>query len=110
MAINKLHTLDKYYGCARNGMAFSEEENETVYLNAHLFYKGWSVIVDYERVLHFYEKGSYDPSREVPVEFYSRELGYCIWEFVKLDDAFGKVDMAELVKTIEKVIEYCKED
>lgn len=110
MPISKLYNISKCYNDVYNGSTFSREEDKTIYLNAHLFYKGWSVIVDYEHALHIYEKGDYNPNKEVPVEMYSREFGDYSLEFVKLDDTYGKVDMVELVKTIEKVIEYYKED
>ena len=104
MPINKLYNIGKRYNNAHNGTAFFEEENKTVYLNAHFVYKGVSVIVDYEHTLHIYKKGDYDPDKEVPVEMYSKEYGDYILEFVRLDDVYKKVDMVELIKIIEKAI------
>lgn len=104
MPISKLYNIAKRYNNAYNGTAFFEEENKTVYLNAHFVYKGVSVIVDYEHTLHLYEKGDYDPNKEVPIEMYSKEYGDYALGFVKLDDVYRKVDMVELIKAVEKMI------
>lgn len=71
--------------------------------NAHLSYKGLSVIIDYEWRLHSY---SFVPEEHkgdiVPVEVYPYKDD-AEWFFVKLDDEFKKADMQEIISTIDNL-------
>lgn len=83
-----------------NGM-FGISPNESAYTNYHLSYKGRSVIVDYEHILHAY--GTI-PSNTVPIEMYP--YGDDIYfTYIKLDERFEKVDIEELIKDLDEALE-----
>lgn len=77
------------------------------FCNAHLFYKGLSIIIDYEWCLHNYdENDKIDKKTEdlVPFEVYSHNGGIYVG-YVHINNAFDKADMAELISTLDDIIE-----
>lgn len=70
-------------------------------LNAHLSYRGKSVIVDYEHCLHDY---SPIPEGIVPFEVYPYSGDVAIG-CAKLDSDFHKVDLEDLIKELDKLLE-----
>lgn len=78
------------------------------FINAHLFYKGKSVIVDYEHCLHCYRS---IPEGTVPFEVYP--YGYdIIVDYAKLDEHFNKVNLEDLINRLDKLLKdeqiYCR--
>lgn len=80
----------------------------TKYSNAHLSYKGKSVIIDYELCLHSYPKGI-DISKVVPVEVYPYNEDVT-WKLIEVDKRFRKVKLDKLTAWLDKIIseEYVK--
>ena len=78
--------------------------------NAHFFYKGRSVIIDYEWYLHPYDLDSDIKKRTegfVPFEVYP--YGDDIYVgYVNANNSFNKADMSELISILNDIIE--KED
>lgn len=91
-------TMANYIG-VMNGMAYNTENNEREYLNAHISYKGRSIVIDYEHTLHPY------PKQEgfVPFEVYPYNGDIAIGR-VKTDERFGKADIASLLEEVEKLL------
>ena len=82
-----------------NGMY--SKENKRYYTNCHISYKGRSVIVDYEHILHIY---SSIPENTVPVEMYP--YGNDIYlTYINLDEEFHKVDIEALIKDLDEALE-----
>ena len=78
--------------------------------NAHFFYKGRSVIIDYEWCLHSYDV--YDDFKKrtndyVPFEVYPYG-GDVYVGYVNANNSFNKADMSELISILDDIIE--KED
>ena len=74
--------------------------------NAHLSYKGRSVIIDYEWCLHYYDLDSYikkKAERFIPFEVYPYENDIYIG-YVHTDKRFGKADMVELISILDTII------
>ena len=92
--------MNKYFQAA-NGVGYSAGTMDGKFLNAHLSYKGRSVIVDYERYLHCY--GHIDDN-VVPFEVYPYG-GDIYLGYAHINDKFGKVDIAELMKLIDEALE-----
>ncbi len=91
----------KIYSKAWNGLGWDELGNQSEILNAHLSYKGRSVVIDYEKILHSYE--ALEPGI-VPVEMYP--YGDDVYlGFVHLDPKFKKADMSELIELLDDAIE-----
>lgn len=68
--------------------------------NAHLFYRGKSVIVDYEHCLHCYR---HIPEGTVPFEVYP--YGYdIVVDYAKLDEGFNKVNLEDLINKLDKLL------
>ena len=84
-----------------NGMFLDTEPKQCC--NAHLSYKGCSIIIDYEWYLHIYNDGI-NRNSIVPFEVYPYNndiyLGYA-----KLDKDFGKVDLSDLISQLDKLFE-----
>lgn len=70
-------------------------------LNAHLSYKGKSVIVDYEYCLHCYTD-THDG--KVPFEVYPYYSDIAVG-YAKLDSKVNKVDLEDLIKELDKLLE-----
>ena len=75
--------------------------------NAHLSYKGRSVIIDYEWFLHPYDLDSDNKKKAeglVPFDVYP--YGDCIYEgYVHTDSEFKKADIGELISILDNIIE-----
>ena len=73
-------------------------------LNAHLSYKGRSVIIDYEFCLHIYS--NIRPSRNdfVPFEMYPYGYGDIYVGYVEVDKTFHKADIEKLIEILDKAI------
>ena len=75
--------------------------------NAHLYYKGRSVIIDYEWCLHPYDLDSEIKKRDegfVPFEVYPYDN--CIYVgYVHTDSKFKKADIGELISILDNIIE-----
>ena len=69
--------------------------------NAHLSYKGRSVIIDYERCLHIYEN---IPENTVPIEMYPYSSDVYV-SFCRLDEEYHKVDIEDLIRDINDALE-----
>ena len=86
-----------FYG---NGMVINENA-QTKYVNAHLFYKGLSIIIDYEKILHVYCDAVMNDDTIIPFEIYpygdDLHVGY-----VTVDPHYHKVDIAEVLKQIDE--------
>ena len=71
--------------------------------NAHLSYKGRSIIIDYEWCLHLYE-AEQRVERLVPFEVYPyRDDTYV--GFVHTDSIYKKADLGELISILDEIIE-----
>lgn len=71
--------------------------------NAHLSYKGRSVIIDYERCLHLY-KAEQRVEELVPFEVYPYGDSVCRG-YVHTDSKDGKADIGELISILDNIIE-----
>lgn len=75
--------------------------------NAHLSYKGRSIIIDYEWCLHSYDLDSEIKKRAegfVPFEVYPH--GDCIYVgYVHIDSEYKKADIGELISILDDIIE-----
>lgn len=71
--------------------------------NAHLSYKGHSIIIDYEWCLHSYNLDSDKAEGFVPFEVYP--YGDGIYRgYIHLDDNFKKADIGELISILDDII------
>lgn len=71
---------------------YKDSNNKRHFCNAHLSYKGRSIIIDYEWILHDY--GSTDVNKKkaanlVPFEVYPYDIDIYVG-YAKLDTEFGK--------------------
>ena len=90
-----------------NGMATSSN-GENVYVNAHISYKGRSVIVDYEHCLHAYSLPWFEqPQSEmfVPIEMYPYNGNDIYTNYIPLDEKFHKVDLVKLIEVLDIALE-----
>lgn len=74
--------------------------------NAHLFYKGCSVIIDYEWFLHCYDRDDEAKKRSeglVPFEVYPYENDIYVG-YVHTDSHFGKADISELTSILDNIL------
>ena len=75
--------------------------------NAHLSYKGRSIIIDYEWCLHSYDLDGEIKKRAegfVPFEVYL--YGDCIYTgYVHTDSEYKKADISELISILDEIIE-----
>lgn len=68
------------------------------YMNAHLTYKDYSIIVDYERELHWYCEV---PENTVPVEIWKGSGDIDVF-YAKYGDKWKeKVDLSEIISHID---------
>lgn len=93
----------KYFH-ASNGIGYDETGNNGDYLNAHLSYKGRSIIIDYEFYLHSYDTLKSKDNKFVPFEMYPYG-GDIYVDYVPLDERFGKADISKLIEIIDKALE-----
>lgn len=86
-----------------NGV-YKDFNNKPNYCNAHLSYKGLSVIIDYEWFLHFYDNvDNKKTSNLVPFEVYPYKHDVYVG-YAKLDSYFGKIDLIDLISKLEDII------
>lgn len=72
--------------------------------NAHLSYKGHSVIIDYEWCLHHYSSIEEKKANNVvPFEVYPYRDYSCVG-YVKIDTTFNKIDLSDLISKLDKLI------
>lgn len=91
----------------RNGVYMDVENGMHHYCNAHFSYKGRSVIVDYEWILHAYDSDDMDEKKTanlVPFEVYPYATDIYVG-YAKLDVEFKKVDLVDLISKLDKAIE-----
>lgn len=77
-------------------------------LNAHLSYKGRSVIIDYEFCLRAYshlkeENDNKDRNKFVPFEVFPYG-GDIYVGYVEVDEGFHKADLGKLIEELDKII------
>lgn len=94
---------NKKYTYAFNGMGRDNENNSEI-LNAHISYKGRSVIIDYEFCLHDYGELKNHRNEFVPFEMYPYNDYGIHTGFVNVDKKFHKADMEELIKTLDEAL------
>lgn len=70
------------------------------YANSTLSYKGRSIVVDYEKILHPYE---HIPEGTVPCEIFPYGDGIKVL-YIKLDSELEKVNLQSLIEEVEKVL------
>lgn len=92
---------------------YKDSNNERHLCNAHLSYKGRSIIIDYEWILHAYDTIDVNKKKAanlVPFEVYPYATDIHVG-YAKLDTRFGKIDLADLISkldtAIEKESEFC---
>lgn len=91
------------YNSALNGIGYVNGNNGEI-LNAHMSYKGRSIIIDYEFCLHLYSDLKKDRNKFVPFEIYP--YGDDIYVgYVGVDEDFHKADIEKLIKEIDKALE-----
>lgn len=75
--------------------------------NAHLSYKGRSIVIDYEWFLHAYDlndKVNHIREGLVPFEVYPH--GYNVYVgYVHIDSKYKKADISELISILDDIIE-----
>lgn len=87
-----------------NNGVYRDSNNKAKYCNAHLSYKGRSVIIDYEWFLHDYDNTDKKKAEKlVPFEVYPY-AGDVYVGYVKLDDEFEKVCLTNLISKLNKII------
>lgn len=89
-----------------NGAGVDDNGNKH-YCNAHLFYKGRSVIIDYEWYLHAYDldnKINCMSEGLVPFEVYPHGDDIYVG-FVPIDDQYKKADIVKLISILDDIIE-----
>lgn len=86
-----------------NGM-YSDFNKEVQYCNAHLFYRGRSIIIDYEWILHVYsDVDKKKAANLVPFEIYPYNTDIYVG-YVKLGGRFEKVDLSDLISKLDEAI------
>ena len=73
-------------------------------LNAHLSYKGRSVIIDYEFCLHCYSNLKKVSNDFVPFEIYPYGYNDIYVGYVEVDKTFHKADMEKLIELLNEAI------
>ncbi len=80
-----------------------EKNSKISYTNAHLYYKGLSIIIDYEKTMHAYSDELMNDDTTIPFEIYPYAddlyLGYA-----QVDPYFGAVDISEVLKQIDEAL------
>lgn len=92
---------------------YRDSNNKRHLCNAHLSYKGRSVIIDYEWILHVYDNADIDEGKAanlVPFEVYPYATDIHVG-YAKLDTRFRKVDLSDLISKLDEAIkkepEFC---
>ena len=96
----------KYMEIMFNGR-FNDTNGKYHLCNAHLSYKGRSVIIDYERCLHAYDLDDMTNVMSeglVPFEVYPHRDDIYVG-YVPIDDKYKKADMAKLISILDDIIE-----
>lgn len=84
---------------------YRDSNNKRHFCNAHLSYKGHSVIIDYEWILHVYDNiDEGKVANLVPFEVYPYATDIHVG-YAKLDTRFRKVDLADLISKLDEAIE-----
>lgn len=84
---------------------YKDSNNKRHFCNAHLSYKGRSIIIDYEWILHDYENVEFKKAANlIPFEVYPYATDIHVG-YAKLDTEFGKVDLADLISKLDEAIE-----
>lgn len=90
----------KIYTDCSNGMG-TTALGKRGYLNAHLSYKGRSVVIDYEHILHVYFNLD---SSIVPFEIYPYNGNDIYLGYAPVDENFQKVDISKLIELIDEAM------
>lgn len=90
---------------------YRDSNNKRHLCNAHLSYKGRSVIIDYEWILHVYDNADEGKAANlVPFEVYPYATDIHVG-YAKLDTRFRKVDLSDLISKLDEAIkkesEFC---
>lgn len=96
----------KYMETMFNGR-YNNTNGESHFCNAHLSYKGRSVIIDYEWCLHAYDINNMTNAISeglVPFEVYPHGDDIYVG-YVSIDDNYKKADIAELISILDDIIE-----
>lgn len=94
----------KHYFTSANGIGYDNTGNHGEILNAHISYKGRSIIVDYEFYLHCYDHVRSKEDTAVPFEMYPYGDDIFVG-YVPLDDKFKKADMGKLIEIVEEALQ-----
>lgn len=87
--------------------ACRDDNGNRHYCNAHLSYKGRSVIIDYEWYLHAYDpddKANYISEDFVPFEVYPHGDDIYVG-YLHTDSQYKKADIGELISVLDDIIE-----
>ncbi len=88
----------------RNGR-YTDSKGNYRLCNAHLSYKGHSVIIDYEWCLHHYSSIEEKKANNVvPFEVYPYRDYFCVG-YVKIGTTFNKIDLSDLISKLDNIIE-----
>ena len=96
----------KYMETMFNGR-YNYTNGESHFCNAHLFYKGHSVIIDYEWCLHAYDLDDMTNVMSeglVPFEVYPHGDDIYVG-YVHTDSKYKKADISELISILDDIIE-----
>lgn len=96
----------KYMETMFNGR-FNDTNGKSHLCNAHLSYKGRSVIIDYEWCLHAYDLDDMTNIMSeglVPFEVYPHGDDIYVG-YVHTDSKYKKADISELISTLDDIIE-----
>lgn len=92
------------YDSAINGIGYVNGRNNGEILNAHISYKGRSVIIDYEFCLHAYNRLENDRNKLVPFEMYPYGDDDIYVGYVEVDEMFRKANIGKLIEILDEVI------
>lgn len=95
--------MEQYTGVV-NGMGTRTSNNKNIYLNAHISYKGRSIVIDYEHCLHTYSEAVENDETHVPFEIYPYEGSDIHVGYVELDDYFKKADIVKLLAIVDEAL------
>jgi hypothetical protein len=103
---NKRNRMAMEYVNVFNGFANDKEGNKAQLLNAHICYKGRSVIIDYEWCLHCYNGETFKAQSEEYVPFEVYPYGRDIYVgYAPLDENVKKVDISKVLESIDSALE-----
>ena len=84
-------------------LAYNGKGEDGKFLNAHISYKGRSVIIDYEFCLHPYDHLKKDRNKVVPFEVFPYG-GDIYVGYVEVDNGFHKADIGKLIEAIDEAL------